>query len=501
MASIHGYEPHKERNITSMESKLVRQLVDDFNSSGILYCHWKSNQHLDASMSGDTDLDVLFAPDQENSVLKILAQNGFRLFRAPGFLRYNRIHDYIGIDSENRKIIHVHAHFELATGKTGIKNYQLGVEDVLLQGRVFDEQFQIYRSAPEMECVLLYLRLGLKFKSNQWDLSKPNADFKNILVEREWLSNQINADKLKPLRGTFVKDALFDQIEGLIRADLNNSSLRALSSAVDKEYGSGLVFKLKGSFLRLIRPLRFQIARIARYSSLKYVARKRVNPDKGLIFAIVGSDGSGKSTQISILTKLFKKKVDVVNFYMGSNKGSMSRHRKVISAIYRKAEALKSPALRPFQKIASLALAFSMAWEKRSKIKQANYLRDKGVIVICDRFPQTESPGRNDGPKLPRTYDKTKNPLFGFLMKQEVKLYSCGANRCPDIIFKILVDPEILSSRRNMSINDVQLKQEGVRNLKFGASKVVEIDGNQPIELVSSEILKEIVTSYFSPGK
>lgn len=480
-----------------MESKLVRQLVDDFNSSGILYCHWKSNQHLDASMSGDTDLDILFAPDQKKSVLVILAQNGFRLFKAPGFLRYNRIHDYIGIDSQNRKIIHIHAHFELATGRTGIKNYQLGVENVLLQGRVFDEELQIYRSAPEMECLLLYLRLGLKFRSNHWDLSKPNAHFKNILVEREWIHNRVNADKLKTLRGTFVKESLFDQIEGLINAELSNSSLRALSTAVDQEYGSGLAFKLKGAFLRLIRPLRFQIARIARYSSLKYVARKRVNPEKGLIFAIVGSDGSGKSTQISILTKLFKKKVDVVNFYMGSNKGSMSRHRKAISAIYRKAEAVKSPAFKPFQKLASLALAFSMAWEKRFKIKQANYLRDKGVIVICDRYPQIESPGRNDGPKLPRAYKNSNNPFFRFLMRREVKLYTSSEKRRPNFVFKILVDPKVLSERRGMDLDDVITKQDGIKNLSFGGAEIIEINGNNSIEQVSSNILEKIAKDYF----
>jgi hypothetical protein len=40
---------------------VIDNLLRDFHEHEILYCHWKSNEHLQASMLADTDLDVLFA--------------------------------------------------------------------------------------------------------------------------------------------------------------------------------------------------------------------------------------------------------------------------------------------------------------------------------------------------------------------------------------------------------------------------------------------------------
>ena len=47
---------------TKSEVKLtaISKLLDALEENNILYCHWKSNEHLAVSMAGDTDLDVLF---------------------------------------------------------------------------------------------------------------------------------------------------------------------------------------------------------------------------------------------------------------------------------------------------------------------------------------------------------------------------------------------------------------------------------------------------------
>ena len=37
----------------------VARLAERLHGAGIRYCHWKSNEHLDASVAGLTDLDVL----------------------------------------------------------------------------------------------------------------------------------------------------------------------------------------------------------------------------------------------------------------------------------------------------------------------------------------------------------------------------------------------------------------------------------------------------------
>ena len=44
--------------------------------------------------------------------------------------------------------------------------------------------------------------------------------------------------------------------------------------------------------------------------------------------------------------------------------------------------------------------AVVLAWEKRAKLRRAVRARNRGMIVICDRFPQTQVMGYNDGPLL-----------------------------------------------------------------------------------------------------
>ena len=44
----------------------VQKLFVEFHKRGINYCHFKSNEHLDASFKGLTDLDVLFDIKQKS---------------------------------------------------------------------------------------------------------------------------------------------------------------------------------------------------------------------------------------------------------------------------------------------------------------------------------------------------------------------------------------------------------------------------------------------------
>src|SRR5690554_1079644 len=100
---------------------IVRNLLNDLNSSGINYCHWKSNEHLYASFEADTDLDILFDYKQNGQIKQILKAHNFHLFNAVWYKKYSGIEDYIGFDKNEGKTVHVHLHFNLDLGEVGIK--------------------------------------------------------------------------------------------------------------------------------------------------------------------------------------------------------------------------------------------------------------------------------------------------------------------------------------------------------------------------------------------
>jgi len=110
-------------------SNLIRNLFNSFHENDIIYCHWKSNEHLDASFKGDTDFDMLFCNKQKAAVKKVFNKNGFVEFIPPFNRRYSEIVDYIAIDYEQNRIIHFHTHFALEIGTSGLKEYRFNIED------------------------------------------------------------------------------------------------------------------------------------------------------------------------------------------------------------------------------------------------------------------------------------------------------------------------------------------------------------------------------------
>ena len=54
----------------------IDRMLRAFDEKGVVYCHWKSNEHLAEALKGDTDLDVLFLPEQRSLLDKVLNECG-----------------------------------------------------------------------------------------------------------------------------------------------------------------------------------------------------------------------------------------------------------------------------------------------------------------------------------------------------------------------------------------------------------------------------------------
>jgi hypothetical protein len=124
--------------------RLLKDFFSDFHNKGIRYCHWKSNEHLEAALLGDTDLDILFDGDQRQEIVSILNNSGFKLFKAASQREYSGIEDYIALDYVSGKVFHLHSHFRLSIGENYLKSYQLNFESLVLESRLFDENAGVF---------------------------------------------------------------------------------------------------------------------------------------------------------------------------------------------------------------------------------------------------------------------------------------------------------------------------------------------------------------------
>lgn len=172
---------------------IVKNVLDEFNKNNIKYCHFKSNEHVDAAVIGDTDLDILFDYSQYNKIRTLLLNLGFKQFNTAWFVSYPYVEDYLAID--NGKIVHIHAHFKLILGESKVKSYILPWEKELFKNRVFIEEYNIYTSSPVEEMLLLIIRTSLKLPSSNINYEN-KRDIIDSRREFTWLKNIVSKQEI-----------------------------------------------------------------------------------------------------------------------------------------------------------------------------------------------------------------------------------------------------------------------------------------------------------------
>lgn len=470
-------------------SDLIRNLLKCFHDNNIIYCHWKSNEHLEDSFKGDTDFDMLFDINQKAKVKNIFHENGFALFTPPFNRRYIEIDDFIAIDYEQNKIIHFHTHYSLQIGTSGLKEYRYTIENKILATRIFSSYFNCYLIDPRYEFLLLIIRLSLKVRAN-WSLNFRNSkEVSHANVELAWLKERVSFNQLMELIESLKVPYDIEDVLNIYNNGFGYNTLHTVSLQKDKikDLEKESPFKIKTK--KWVKWLYFQYGRILRKTGAFYVVKRRVKQDDGFSIAILGSDGSGKSTQIKELKRIFSTKIDIESFYLGSNKGSRSNVRKVLEYVRDKNLIFN---IRILEQLLNLSLAFTIGLEKQSRLKKAKKLKEKGVLVLFDRFPQNQNYSFNDGPLLTKAFN-SKYTIIKAIGNLEKKLYSPSLNKYPDVIVKLIADPNTLAKRRDMSLEQINAKQNSIKNLTFGnKSPIIEIDANMSIAQVTTEILKVV---------
>ena len=201
---------------------------------------------------------------------------------------------------------------------------------------------------------------------------------------------------------------------------------------------------------------------------------------------MLGSDGSGKSTLVKETVAWLGTKLDVVPIYFGSGDGPGSLYRLPLQlarsghdALLGRAKATHAQdggAARRRPALRSLALvpwALTLSLEKRGKLRRMIQARNRGMIVICDRYPQADFPGFNDGPLLDHLH-ASRWRICRAAAAWEARPYVGAGQDPPDLIVKLLASPEVALTRRpEMAIEEIRRRVDGVRNLRFAAPATV----------------------------
>src|SRR6056300_1298258 len=143
---------------------VARRFFQLLNAQNVVYCHWKSIDHLDDSYEAKTDLDVLVERHDSHLLESVARGIGFIECDTPNLRTYPGVRDLVCYDPLFDRFVHLHLHCQLVMGDRWTKAYRVPVEREILDRRVWCEEYDTYTVSPEDEFWMCVLRMAWKYK-------------------------------------------------------------------------------------------------------------------------------------------------------------------------------------------------------------------------------------------------------------------------------------------------------------------------------------------------
>ena len=481
---------------------LALDVFRELERSGIPHCVWKGSIHLGDSLEGRSDLDVLVDPARREDLHGVLASLGCRTSRVAPRRADVGVEDLIGIDPESGRVLHFHVYHRLVLGERHLDRYRLPWERWVLQSRT--RMSGVCVAEPAVEAVLLLIRASLRLTLVNRSLSATGLTNRTLRGEFEWLIGRSDrAAFLKTLEGRLGKRAIPIGERALDEGPTTVVLARLRRLCRDRLESQASVRGARGMIRRYLRILAWARRGVSRRFLERPAFLGRGPYGGGMLVAVVGADGSGKSTLARHVRTSLSPKLDVMYTYLGSGDGPSSLIRWPMKMVHRRLHGSKRrhegrPDMRadvsgPIE-AARVLWALALANEKWRKLQRAMLARSRGLIVICDRYPQTQFPGQNDGPLL-WPWLSSPSPIRRALAVYEARPYRLASRFVPDLVVRLNID-EATALVRRPELDPAYLRRriELVSVLSFEESLfgVVEIDATRPEHEVHTEAMSAI---------
>ncbi len=437
-------------------SKPVAALAAALDEAGIRYCHWKSNEALERSLRGENDLDVLIDRTQATRFAAVLLDLGFVAAQSPPTKEIPGIWDFYAF--QEGRPLHVHAHSHLVAGDDATKNFRIPIERAFLAS--VRKESLLPMPSPEFEYLVFVIRMTVKHCP--WDSLAGRKGRLTASEQRElaWLERRIDRAKLDEVliqHLPFVPVELFNQCHDAISP--------SAGFAKRARAGRRMLVALRAQGTRsLSADLALRIWR----RTMSRSDRKRRPIQGGLIVAVVGGDGSGKSTAVDLLVEMLQRDLATKRLHLGKPPSTLLS--KTIRFLARRMwpSSLRGP-------LGSVLLAR----DRHHAYMTARRACAAGSIVICDRFPL----GLLRTMDGPRTHEGWAHPVESRYYRQLLP---------PDLLVVMRVDPATAVSRRpDQEASFVERRAAEVWATEWPNWALV-IDAGRPLEEVAAEVRQKV---------
>ena len=466
----------------TQESKILLQALKKEN---VRFAHWKGNSHLQKSLEGRSDIEILIDPEHRTTFEFVMRKVNFIKTRNPTWLSYPDAEDWIGFDKKTGNLLHLDTLYAIVTGVKFAKQLYLPWHKELFEESIIDQETGWPIPRPEFEAIILLIRIRARMSLNKRRKKRPDIPKRRILE----VSNLLRASKTDTLLRICERlklETCDNFIVGVetIKSEYSSDEVLRLSKCF---YGQVKKYYRKPWITTVFRSYYYKFylrvtSRFSRFFAPMSLKKKVVSGGK--VIAVIGSDGSGKSTLSRDVVNWLTLKIDTHYFYLGKMPFIKSYGKILLSPGYLLYQDNKLA--RIFRRVSGDRYHIFLAKQKIKMLQLARKMSRNGSVILCDRYPQKDILGMNDGPKL--QYNKTsKNAL------KELRLFEKIAGLEPDVVFRLQVTPEVAVQRKpNHDIEAIRRKCQNINKITFSSAKVIDIDASKPYSEVLLQIKNEI---------
>ena len=448
----------------------------------IPYVSWKNNHELDAYLEGDGDMDVVVAPEHRAAFMALAFSDGWGELENP-LAQFPWVCHLFRVGAASR-VYHLHVYFRLVTGESWLKEYVLPLEKFLLENRVRADNSGVWVLDDQVQRYMFALRHLLKGGS----ISSRSLYRRELSSYRQEWAACGGPDGWDPDLGPID---LTPYVRG---ANLDGEWIGLPSI--------GAAMRLRWSLWPFLRvgiwtlPARRITSFLARALNKVFWKRKKVFPQGGLVIAISGVDGSGKSTMLGAMQEFYSGFATVEGFQLGRPQGSILEGVRRLVSRGRRGRLQDSGSSSSYVKTVPRAVAAAiLAWIRLRTARAAVRAARRGHLVLTDRWPSAEL-GKMDGPKI--SPDWSSLPwLVRKLGAFEEWTYSRMPSADVCVVLTVSIGSALARNKNRMKADketDSEIRRRFEANQQANpiARKVIRFDNDGEFNVMREELIKAI---------